>query len=246
MWFCKLFSIFCGTPYIHDSDFDPAYHYLCLLLTSLIKIHTDQTYSDGFSLHILLLAFTQQILFPLKKNRLTSPFGKYSAWCSTQWFCPGLVAGGVKGWSWQGKVLTVHHIYSETEATSAMPICLCKCLCVLTVDGHIVRMCPLALLHKTQSQRSGDTAIGTRAKEVQLLRQGEGVQFMRDLWPVLLHNSSRGTDFMFEQTKIHFYWRWKVGWEEEDHFNLSTPNALKTHIHKYTQANFIVSVLGLS
>lgn len=84
-------------------------------------------------------------------------------------------------WSWQDKVLTAYHIYSEIESASAMPICLCKCLCVQTVDGHIVRMCPLALLHKTHSQRSGDTAIGTRATEVQLLQQGETVQFMSDL-----------------------------------------------------------------
>lgn len=78
------------------------------------------------------------------------------SWCS-RWYSAEVDMAGLS--------LTAYHIYSEIEAASAMPVCLCKCLCVQTVDGHIVRTCPLALLHKTQSQSSGNTAIGTRAKE---------------------------------------------------------------------------------
>lgn len=94
----------------------------------------------------------------------------YSARRSLE-FCPGLVAHTAERWLEQGEVLTAYHIYSETEAASAMPICLCKCLHIQTADGRIVRTCPLAMLQKTQSQRRGNTAIGTGAKEVQLLQR---------------------------------------------------------------------------
>ena len=56
-----------------------------------------------------------------------------------------------------------HCIYNKDGAASAMAISSCECLCVQTVGGRTVKMCPLTALHKIQNWLSGNIAIETGA-----------------------------------------------------------------------------------